>query len=304
DEEIPEIIGIDPGSNPELVGSGAIVGTVSSPSLLELEGVPVVNGGADNASSAYGCGVEKTGDAMISIGTSGTVVALTKQGIPDKSGGIHLFRHVTGRDFYHMAVILSATNSLNWFKDRFGNDLSFDSLEDMVRQTPSGSNGVIFLPYLNGERTPHRDPNARGTLFGFSSFHSRGDVFRSIYEGVAFALREGAELIESLGSEIDNVRIVGGGSRSETWCQIVADNLGKTIWLPEVDEGAAYGSARLAAEALAIDSSSWIRMKKEFRPNEDFKAIYDNVFSIYKELYPEMKDSYKKISKLQERMTS
>jgi len=303
DEEIPEIIGIDPGSNPELVGSGAIVGTVSSPSLSELEGVPVVNGGADNASSAYGCGVEKTGDAMISIGTSGTVVALTKQGIPDKSGGIHLFRHVTGRDFYHMAVILSATNSLNWFKDRFGNDLSFDSLEDMVRQTPSGSNGVIFLPYLNGERTPHRDPNARGTLFGFSSFHSRGDVFRSIYEGVAFALREGAELIESLGSEIDNVRIVGGGSRSETWCQIVADNLGKTIWLPEVDEGAAYGSARLAAEALAIDSSSWIRMKKEFRPNGDVRAVYDNVFSIYKELYSKIRDSYKKISKLQESIT-
>ncbi|HRX65554.1 MULTISPECIES: xylulokinase [Mesotoga] len=303
DERIPEIIGIDPRSYPELVGSGTIVGTVSSPSLSELEGIPVVNGGADNASSAYGCGVEKIGDAMISIGTSGTVVALTKRGIPDRSGGIHLFRHVTGRDFYHMAVILSATNSLNWFKDRFGNDLSFESLEEMVKQTPAGSDGVVFLPYLNGERTPHRDPSARGTLFGFSSFHSRGDVFRSIYEGVGFALREGAELIESLGSEMNNVRIVGGGSRSETWCQIVADNLGKTIWLPEVDEGAAYGSARLAAEALGIGTSSWIRMKKEFRPNGDVRAVYDNVFSIYKELYPKIRDSYKKISKLQESIT-
>jgi xylulokinase len=120
---------------------------------------------------------------------------------------------------------------------------------------------------------------------------------------VGFALREGAELIESLGSEMNNVRIVGGGSRSETWCQIVADNLGKTIWLPEVDEGAAYGSARLAAEALGIGTSSWIRMKKEFRPNGDVRAVYDNVFSIYKELYPKIRDSYKKISKLQESIT-
>jgi xylulokinase len=201
-----------------------------------------------------------------------------------------------------MAVILSATNSLNWFKERFGESLSFEALENLVARTPVGSSGVIFLPYLNGERTPHRNPNARGTLFGFSTFHSVGDIFRSIYEGVGFALREGAELIESLGSELGNVRIVGGGSRSDTWCQIIADNLGKSIWLPEVDEGPAYGSARLAAGAVGIDSSSWIRMKKEYRPDESAKKIYDSVFSIYKNLYESIKDNYREISELQERI--
>ncbi|WP_367356360.1 xylulokinase [Mesotoga sp.] len=302
DRRIEEIAGISFSANPALIASGEIAGTVIHSSLPELRDVPVVIGGADNAASAYGCGVEHPGDAMISIGTSGTVVALTKQGVPDAGGGVHLFRHVTGNDFYHMAVILSATNSLNWFKERFGESLSFEALENLVARTPVGSSGVIFLPYLNGERTPHRNPNARGTLFGFSTFHSVGDIFRSIYEGVGFALREGAELIESLGSDLSNVRIVGGGSRSDTWCQIIADNIGKSIWLPEVDEGPAYGSARLAAGAVGIDSSSWIRMKKEYRPDESAKRIYDSVFSIYKNLYESIKDNYREISELQERI--
>ena len=118
DRRIEEIAGVSFSANPALIASGEIAGRITHPSLSELRDVPVVIGGADNAASAYGCGVENPGDAMISIGTSGTVVALTKQGVPDAQGGVHLFRHVTGNDFYHMAVILSATNSLNWFKKR------------------------------------------------------------------------------------------------------------------------------------------------------------------------------------------
>jgi xylulokinase len=117
---------------------------------------------------------------------------------------------------------------------------------------------------------------------------------------VVYALREGAELIEGLGSDMNDVRIVGGGSRSDTWCQIVADNLGKTIWLPEVDEGPAYGSARLASKALGLDSSSWIKMKREYRPNENAKSAYDRVFRIYKDLYISMKERFGEISRLQQ----
>ncbi|PNE22487.1 xylulose kinase [Mesotoga sp. Brook.08.YT.4.2.5.1] len=304
DRSIMKIVGIEESASPELIESAKIAGTVTSASLPELRNVPVVVGGADNAASAYGCGVENPGDAMVSIGTSGTVVALTRKGRPDPKGAVHLFRHVTGNDFYHMAVILSATNSLNWFKERFGAGLSFDALENLVKNAPAGSNGVVFLPYLNGDRTPHRDPNARGTIFGLSSFHSKGDIFRSIYEGVVYALREGAELIEGLGSDMNDVRIVGGGSRSDTWCQIVADNLGKTIWLPEVDEGPAYGSARLASKALGLDSSSWIKMKREYRPNENAKSVYDRVFRIYKDLYISMKERFGEISRLQQEIVN
>ncbi len=297
-----ELCGIKASANPELVDSGTIAGYISGEILPILEGVPVVVGGADNAAAAFGCGVERPGDVMVSLGTSGTVVAVTKTPVPDPEGRIHLFRHVSPDSFYHMAVILSATNSLNWFKDRFASDLHFAEVERLVAASPAGSNGVIFLPYLNGERTPHRDPNARGTLVGVSSFHSRGDVLRSIYEGVVFALREGTELISDLGTEISSVRIVGGGSRSKSWCQMIADNLGREVWLPGVDEGAAYGTARLAASALGFSSDSWITLESKFSPDLRRKQIYDEVFDIYKDLYRSLKNDFRRLGELQNRI--
>ncbi|HNS67969.1 MAG TPA: FGGY-family carbohydrate kinase, partial [Mesotoga infera] len=144
--------------------------------------------------------------------------------------------------------------------------------------------------------------NARGTLFGFSSFHSRGDVFRSIYEGVAFALREGADLIQRLGTSIERVRIVGGGSRSDTWCQIVADNLGRDVWSPRVDEGAAYGSARLAAMAMGVESDSWIKLDRYFMPDNERKEVYDAIFDIYRKLYSSLKENFMVLGELQNRL--
>lgn len=297
-----EACGIDPAASPELIDSGRIVGYAGVGVARGLEGVPVVAGGADNAVAAYGCGVENPGEAMVSLGTSGTVLAVTKNAVADPNGAIHLFRHVLKKSFYHMAVILSATNSLNWFKDRFLAELSFQALEKMVAAVPAGSNGVVFLPYLNGERTPHRDPNARGALVGFSSFHSEADIVRSIYEGVTLALREGAQLIEALGTEITNLRLVGGGSKSDTWSQLVADNFAKELWIPRVDEGAAYGSARLAAKALALNTKGWVKLKKKYSPDPERKKIYDDLFDIYKNLYKSLKDDFKSVSEFQNRL--
>lgn len=297
-----ELCSINRSSNPELVSSGEVIGSVLEGTIPGLEGIPVVAGGADNASAAFGCGVEWPGDTMVSLGTSGTVVAVTNSAVPDTTGGIHLFRHVSSDSFYHMAVILSATNSLNWFKERFAGEIELGEIEAIVSGTPVGSNGIIFLPYLNGERTPHRDPNARGTLFGFSSFHGKGDVFRSIYEGVAFALREGADLIKRLGTSIERIRIVGGGSRSDTWCQIIADNLGREVWSPRVDEGAAYGSARLAAMAMGLESDSWIKLDRCFTPNCEGKDVYDAIFEIYRGLYSSLKENFLVLGELQKRL--
>ena len=301
DEQACKLLGTDVSMLPEVRPSGAIVGPVSCPDLPRLTGVPVIVGGADNAASAYGCGVEAPGDTMISLGNSGTVVAVSGNSTPDQSGRVHLFQHVLSGSTYHMAVILSATNSLDWYRERFAGRMSFGRVEELVNSSPVGSNGVIFLPYLNGERTPHRDSDARGVLFGLSSFHGQGDVLRAIHEGVVFALREGAECIRDLGTPMSSVRIVGGGSRSHTWCQMLADNLGVDIWSPLVDEGAAYGSARLAAKAVGSDTHAWVKLTESYRPDPWRGQQYTQWYEEYRQLYRSVKDQYKRISTLLER---
>ncbi|MFZ2413433.1 MAG: xylulokinase, partial [Candidatus Cryosericum sp.] len=266
DDHILDVLTVSHSMLPDLVGVGSIIGTITCPELRRLSGVPVVTGGADNAASAFGCGVEKLGDAVISLGTSGTVVAVTSTPNPDLTGRVHLFSHVAKNRYYHMAVILSAAGALDWFRQRFVQNLSYGRIEEMVGQSPVGSNGVVFLPYLNGERTPHRDPDARGVLYGMSSFSSQGDILRAVHEGVVFALREGAESIADMGTPMTNVRVVGGGSRSHVWCQMLADNLSTPIWSPLVDEGAAYGSARLAADAVGVDTSRWVKLVERYDP--------------------------------------
>ncbi len=300
DNKMLSLLGIEESILPNLHPTGQIVGLVNSQVLPEMNGVPVVTGAADNAAAAYGCGVEREGDVMISIGTSGTVVAITDNPLVDESGSIHLFSHAKSGSCYHMAVILSAANSLNWFRERFAPDLSPKEISEIVSSSPAGSNGIVFLPYLSGERTPHRNPSARGVLFGLCSYHSRADVLRSIMEGVAFALRQGGECIKTLGTPFRKVRIVGGGSRSAAWCQIVADNFNIVLEKPLIDEGAAYGSARLAAEAIGVETASWIHPHAEtYVPCEKTRSIYDGIYGIYKGLYTDLKSHFDSIAAFQ-----
>jgi xylulokinase len=298
DDHILEVLGAQRSMLPELVGVGAVIGAVACAELPRLKGVPVVTGGADNAAAAFGCGVEKPGDTVVSIGTSGTVLAVTADPSPDLTGRVHLFSHVTADCYYHMAVILSAAGALDWFRQRFTPDLSYGRIEEMVGQSPIGSNGVSFLPYLNGERTPHRDPDARGVLYGMSSFNSQSDILRAVHEGVIFALREGAESIAEMGTPMTNVRVVGGGSRSHLWCQMLADNLGKQVWSPLVDEGAGYGSARLAANAVGMDTSGWVKLVDRYEPDEARSREYTPWFGEYKELYRALRDRFKVSARL------
>lgn len=299
DGKIVKLIGIKRGALPPVLPSGSKIGEIECPDIPVLRGVPVIAGGADNAAAAYGCGVEKNGDVMFSLGTSGTVVAVTGKPDEDRTGRIHLFSHVISDTYYHMAVILSATNSLNWWRKNFSKELELSEIETLVSKSKPGSNGLIFLPYLNGERTPHRDSNARGTLFGFSSFHTEADVLRAIHEGVVFALREGLDCIRELGTPIKSARIVGGGSRSRVWCQMLADNTGLTVSRLAVDEGAAYGSARLAADFFNIDTSSWVKFTENFVPVAGVKNVYSEYFVEYKKLYKSLKESFERISRLQ-----
>jgi xylulokinase len=301
DRRILDQLGLTESVLPELVPSGSIIGPLVCAEIPSLRGIPVVAGGADNAAAAYGCGVEKPGDAMVSLGTSGTVVAITAEPVVDPTGAVHLFRHVTADRFYHMAVILSATNSLDWFRRHCSAGLSLSQIETLAESSPAGSHGLLFLPYLNGERTPHRDPDARGVLFGLSSFHGQADVMRSIHEGVVFALREGAERIASLGTPLDRLRVVGGGSRSLLWRQMLADNLGREVWTPRVDEGAAYGSARLAAEAVGWNTTGWVQLLNRTEPDGGAADLYRDWYRLYQDLYRSLRDRFKDLSQALER---
>ena len=300
DSNLLKKLEIEESKLPEIIQSGGLIGKVDCEDLPFLNGVNIVAGGADNAAAAYGCGIEKPGDAMVSLGTSGTVVAITKSPIEDISGKIHLFGHVMDNTFYHMAVILSATNSLNWFLNNFLENKSLEEINELVEESEPGSNGLIFLPYLNGERTPHKNPNARGVFFGMSSFHKKSDMLRAIYEGVVFALRQGGECIKTLGNNFESIKVVGGGSRSDIWCQMIADNFKLPVNRLKVDEGAAYGSARLAGNYSGMNTNNWIEVISTFIPQEKNYNKYDKLFEEYKSLYNSLKKDFDIIAKYQE----
>ncbi|HOO31533.1 MAG TPA: xylulokinase [Thermotogota bacterium] len=260
----------------------------------------LVSGGADNAVAAYGIGIAKPGDTMVSIGTSGTVLTATEETEPDFVGGVHLFRHVIPSQRYYMGVMLSAAHSLNWAIKNFGITDDFTILEGQIKTVNPGSDGLLFLPYLNGERTPHRDPDARAVLFGISSKTTRAEIARAVIEGVTFGLRDSFELIKTK-TKITNIRIVGGGAKNRTWCTILADNFKLPVSIPENDEGGAYGAAMLAAKADGISDeeiASWISLKETIEPNPENYARYDVIYEQFKGLYRDLKERFKTVSQL------
>lgn len=205
-------------------------------------GLPVVAGAGDNAAAAIGSGITAPGTLLVSLGTSGVLFAAAEGFRPDPSGRVHAFAHALPDLWHLMAVTLSAGGSLSWWADVVG-----ATPGALAEQAAPDARGLIFLPYLTGERTPHLDPDARGGFVGLTLRHGRAEMTRAILEGVAFALRDGLEIIDELGTAAPEVRAVGGGSKSSVWCQILADVFERPIVRATVDEGPAYGAALLAA---------------------------------------------------------
>lgn len=295
-KEIIDEFEINPNILPKIIQSNEVIGFVK-PDIAEELGIShetiVVAGGADNACAALGIGVINE-ETMVSLGTSGTVLKPTKEGEPDVS--IHLFEHVMPNTMYYMGVMLSATYTFNWFRERFVTD-DLEIINKKIEKVPAGSNGVIVLPYLNGERTPYNDPNAKGIIFGISSFNSKWDIIRAIYEGVAFGLKDSVELIKKLGAKIDKIIITGGGSNSKIWTKILADVIGKGIMYPEVNEGAAYGAAMIAysgysGEKLEKISKEWVRYVEEIRADVINNKKYEKIYNKFKRLYIKTKDLF------------
>ena len=268
-------------------------------------GTPVVAGGGDQAAQAVGVGAIRPGIVALTLGTSGVVFASTDSCLIEPEGRLHSFCHALPNRWHLMGVMLSAAGSLQWYRDTFAPDVSFDELMSEAAVAPPGSEGLIFLPYLSGERTPYPDPLARGAWVGLTLRHKRGHLTRSVLEGVAFGLKDSFALIQGAGlGAIEQVRVSGGGAKSALWRQIIADVLGAELVTVNSTEGAAYGAAILASVGcgawrdIETACSRLIRIVERVSPDQKRTALYDRAHDQYKELYPALRSSFSRLAAL------
>ncbi len=262
-------------------------------------GTPVVGGGGDQAAGAVGVGAIRPGVVGLVLGTSGVVFAPTAQPFIEKQGRLHAFCHSVPGRWHLMGVMLSAAGSLRWYRDTVAPGMDYDSLLSPAANVPVGSEGLLFLPYLTGERTPHPDPTAKGAFLGLTVRHGIPHLTRAVLEGVAFGLRDSMELVRSAGlGSISQVRVSGGGARSTLWRQILADILGCELATVNTTEGAAYGAALLAGVGAGVWPSvdaacdATIRIVSQVAPQPDQVARYDAIYPLYQGLYDALKPTF------------
>lgn len=257
-------------------------------------GTPVVGGGGDQAAGAVGVGAVESGIVGLVLGTSGVVFASTDAPYIEKDGLLHAFCHAVPGAWHLMGVMLSAAGSLQWHRDTLAPGVSFDDLLAPAAAIPAGAEGLFFLPYLTGERTPYPDPLARGAFVGLTVRHTGPHMTRAVLEGVAFGLRDSMELIRSAGP-IAQVRVAGGGARSALWRQILADVLNVELVTVNTTEGAAYGAALLAGvgagrwATVAESCAATVRPVERTTPVVAHVPIYERAYAHYRALYPALK---------------
>ncbi len=258
-------------------------------------GTPVVGGGGDQAAQAVGVGAVRPGIVALTLGTSGVVFASTDQPFIEPEGRLHAFCHAVPGRWHLMGVMLSAAGSLRWYRDTLAPDVDYDALLEPTAEVPPGSEGLLFLPYLTGERTPHADPLARGAFVGLTVRHTRPHLTRAVLEGVAFGLRDSFELIKSAGlAQINQVRVSGGGAKSPLWRQILADVLNVELVTVNTAEGAAYGAALLGGVGAGIwpdvDTACQAVVKQtgSTLPQPETVAQYERIYALYGQLYPSL----------------
>jgi xylulokinase len=280
-------------------------GTVTSSAAAETglkPGTPVAAGGGDQAAGAVGVGAVEPGIIALTLGTSGVVFATTPSALIEPEGRLHAFCHAVPGLWHFMGVMLSAAGSLQWYRDTIAPEVEFDALLKEAESVPAGSEGLLFLPYLSGERTPHPDPLARGAWIGLTLRHSRGHLTRAVLEGVAYGLKDGFALIRSAGlGEVRQVRVSGGGAKSALWRQILASVLEAELVTVNTTEGAAYGAAILAG----VGAGAWVdvpsackaavRVTGSTRPDPGQMAVYRDKYPVYRDLYPALKGFFQKM---------
>jgi xylulokinase len=278
------------------------------------EGTPVVGGGGDQAAGAVGNGIVQSGVISVTTGTSGVVFAFADQPAVDPALRVHTFCHAVPNKWHVMGVMLSAGGSLRWYRDtlclpetQVAQVMGIDPYEIIAREAaaaPLGSEGLLFLPYLTGERTPHPDPTARGAFIGLTVRHTKAHLARAVMEGVAFGLKDSLEILKSMNVSIGNVRTSGGGARSEVWRQIQADIFGYPLSVMAADEGPALGAALLAGVGANLYSSveeacsAVVKVAGTTALNSEANVRYEKYYDVYRELYPALKDQFKNIGSL------
>jgi xylulokinase len=269
-------------------------------------GTPVAAGAGDQAASAVGNGIVLPGLTSATLGTSGVIFSYTEVPKLDPRGRIHTFCHAVPRKWHVMGVTQGAGLSLRWFREQFGHAESwvakhtgvdpYDLIIQQAATVPPGSEGLLWLPYLMGERTPHLDSLARGMWFGLTAAHTRGHLIRSILEGVAFSLRDSLEIFNELDIPVHQIRASGGGSRSQIWREIQSDIYGKELVTLRTSEGSAFGAALLAGVGAKFYSSveesacQAAQTHEQIGPNEENTRIYDRLYGVYRSLWPAVRD--------------
>lgn len=303
---------------PTVFEGSQVTGTLRSKVAEELgleAGIPVVAGGGDNAAAAVGTGIVRKGLVSSSIGTSGVIFAHSDEINLDPAGRLHTFCHAVPGKYHLMAVTLSAGNSLRWLRDTLQTAgrsmagvedfvLGYDAMTAQAAEIPVGSEGLMFLPYLTGERTPHLDPLATGGFIGLTARHTPAHLVRAVMEGVTFSMRDGIEIMRSLNVPIHQVRAIGGGGKSSLWCQMQADIFNSEVVNLEVEEGPAYGAALLAmaadqdADGVSAVSENCVKTKGVHLPDPANQERYDRYYAIYRDLYTNLKDSMHALTNL------
>ncbi|HEX6483392.1 MAG TPA: xylulokinase [Ktedonobacteraceae bacterium] len=306
-----EAIELDPALLPPVIPSDTVAGTITT-EVAQLTGLlpgtPVAGGGADNACAAVGNGVVQPGLALVSIGSSGVVLAYAEAHRVDTSAPVprvHTFNHAVPNAWYLMGVTQSAGLSLRWLRDNIGlperaleHWTGLDAYELLTSEAASvapGSEGLFFLPYLQGERTPHLDPYARGGWLGLTASHDRRHLVRAVLEGVAFSLKDCFNIIREQGLPIEQVRATGGGAKSVLWRQIIADVLDVELVTTNAQEGPAFGAALLAGVAIGLYPSiqqaceATVRVTAQTTPHPQTQGIYARAYETYQALYPALK---------------
>jgi xylulokinase len=315
-DEMLKAVGVPHSWLPEVTESPVVSARVSPSAAREtglLAGTPVVGGGGDQAAQAVGTGIFAEGLVSVTIGTSGVVFAASKTYRVEPQGRLHAFCHAVPGMWHLMGVMLSAGGSFRWYRDTLG-DLEraqageagldpYDLLTEAAAQVAPGCEGLLFLPYLTGERTPYPDPNARGVFFGLTLRHSKAHLTRAVLEGVSYGLRDSLELMRALGLSMEQVRASGGGARSPLWRQILADIFDIEITTVSVTEGAAYGAALLSAVGVGVYGSvaeacqAAIQVTGHTAPGPA-SATYQELYPLYRDLYPALQPSFNAIAQI------
>jgi xylulokinase len=282
------------------VVTGAITAAAAEATGLRA-GTPVVAGGGDQSANAVGVGAVAPGVVALSLGTSGVVFATTEAPLCDPGGRVHAFCHAVPGRWHMMTVMLSAAGSLRWFRDAFAPGVGYGELAAAAGDVPAGSGGLLFLPHLTGERSPHPDPLARGAFVGLTVGHDRRHLTRAVLEGVAFGLRDGLDQMLSAGvPPPDQIRASGGGMNSPVWRQILADVLGVELATVSTTEGAAYGAGLLGAvgagwfPTVEVAAAAWVRATTVASPGPD-TATYADARERYRELYPALASTFHRL---------